>query len=378
MYALETGAPAPPTIASVNGVDSTPAVGNDPTPAIVVSGVVAGDTVRVFDGATPKAAKVVPGGRHERHVQRGPDRCRRARRHQRRSHPHCHRHRPGSNASTPSPAFVYTLDTGIVPPALVSTSPAGGSTGQAPATVSATYNERLNRALSTLSVSNGPANSVAGTITSSADAKTIIFTPTSTLSEAGNLYTAQAVVRDGNGNTTTSTWNFTVNTTGPAAPTITSVDARTTSPAAGTDGTPTIVGSGVEAGHTVRILDGATKRGTKVVTDGSGVSAVVLNVTVTQPTAAESFLCNRRPFQASPCSSIRRAGPTGALKPFRRRPPWPPRGLGSRPPAHRQWCSTSPSPSRLRVATPSTSRLRPGVRPYRAARVTVRKVSVAT
>ena len=268
-YTLETGAPAAPTISSVHGVDSTPAVGNDPTPTIVVSGVVAGDTVGLFDGATLKATKPVPAAATSVTFNAGPtdadvllatdgDHTLTATTTD-----------PQGNASTASAAFVYTLDTGIASPALASTSPASGSNGPPPATVSATYNERLDRARSTLSVTNGPGNSVAGTVTFSADAKTIIFTPASTLSEAGNLYTAQAVVRDGNGNTTTSTWSFTVDTTGPAAPTITSVDARTTSPAAGTDPSPTIVVSGVEAGHTVRILDGATVRGTTVVPTGA-------------------------------------------------------------------------------------------------------------
>lgn len=269
VYTLETGAPATPTIASVDGVNSTPAVGNDPTPAVVVSGVVAGDTVRVFDGATLKATKVVPAattsvtfnaGLGDADVLLATDG----------DHTLTATSTdPQGNASASSAAFIYALDTGIASPALVSTSPASGSTGQPPATVTATYTERLDRALSTVSLTNGPGNAVAGTVTFSADAKTIVFTPTSALNEAGNVYTAQAVVLDGNGNTTTSTWSFTVDTTGPAAPTITSVDARTTSPAAGTDPTPTIVVSGVEAGHTVRMLDGATVRGTKVVAVGA-------------------------------------------------------------------------------------------------------------
>ena len=34
--------------------------GNDPTPPIVVSGVMAGDTVRILDGSTVRATKTVP------------------------------------------------------------------------------------------------------------------------------------------------------------------------------------------------------------------------------------------------------------------------------------------------------------------------------
>ncbi|MCA1683621.1 MAG: hypothetical protein LC708_00600, partial [Actinobacteria bacterium] len=267
-YTLDTGAPAAPTIASVDGVTSTPAVGNDPTPVIVVSGVVAGDTVRVFDGATLKATQVVPAdatsvtfnqplpadvvfttdGDHSL-TATSTD--------------------PNTNVSAASSAFVYTLDTGVIAPTLVSTSPVASSTVQPPATVTATYSERLDSRQSTLSVKNGAGNSPAGTVSFSADAKTIIFTPSAALTEAGNVYTATAAVRDGNGNLTTSTWTFSVDSTRPAAPTITSVDGKTTSPAVGTDPSPTIVVSGVVAGDTVRIVEGTTVRGTKVVPTGA-------------------------------------------------------------------------------------------------------------
>lgn len=285
VYTLETGAPASPVIASVDGASSTPAVGNDATPTIVVSGVVAGDTVRVFDGATLKATKIVAAAATSVTFNANPfapdvllatdgDHSLTATSTD-----------PQGNTSPISATFVYTLDTGITPPGLVSTSPVSGSTGPPPATVSATYTERLDPALSTLSVTNGPENSVAGTVTFSVDLKTIIFTPASTLTEAGNVYTAHAVVRDGNGNTTTSTWSFTVDTTAPAAPTITSVDVRTTSPAAGTDPSPAIVVSGVAAGDTVRILDGDVVRGTKVVP--TGATSVTFN---TSPADTEVVL----------------------------------------------------------------------------------------
>jgi hypothetical protein len=311
VYTLETGAPAPPTIASVDGVVSTPAVGNDPTPVIMVSGVIAGDTVRVFDGATLKATKVVPAAATSVSFNVGPadadvllatdgDHSLTA-----------ISTDPQGNASTASDSFVYTLDTGIAPPALVSTFPASGSTGQPPATVSATYTERLDRGLSTLSVTNGPGNSIAGTVAFSADAKTITFTPSSTLSEAGSGYTAQAVVRDGNGNTTTSTWSFTVDSTGPAAPTITSVDARTNSPAAGTDASPTIVVSGVEAGHTVRILDGATVRGTKIV--AVGATSVTFN---TSPADTEVVLPDDGSHSLTATATDASGNPSAASPPF--------------------------------------------------------------
>lgn len=269
VYDLDTGSPTPPTITSVNGVDATPAVGNDLTPAIVVSEVEAGDVVQVFEGSSLRAARTVPAGGSTVTFNQGPldvevvlagdgDHTLTATSTD-----------PQGNGSGTSPSFVYTLDTGTTAPALASTSPAGSSTGKPPATVSAAYGERLDRVRSSLSLTNGPGNSVAGTVGFSADAMTITFTPSSTLTEGGNVYSARAVVRDGNGNATTSTWTFSVDTTGPAAPTLTSVDGQTTSPAAGTDASPAIVVSGVEAGHTVRIRDDGAVVGTKVVPGGA-------------------------------------------------------------------------------------------------------------
>ncbi|MBW3576111.1 MAG: thrombospondin type 3 repeat-containing protein, partial [Actinobacteria bacterium] len=53
---------AAPTIASVEGDGTSPAVGDDPTPTIVVSDVAAGDTLVIRDGPTPVGSKVVPPG----------------------------------------------------------------------------------------------------------------------------------------------------------------------------------------------------------------------------------------------------------------------------------------------------------------------------
>jgi hypothetical protein len=60
--ASQAFAPPTPTIDSVEGHRRGPAVGDDATPAIVVSGVAAGDTVVIRDGTTPLASKVVPPG----------------------------------------------------------------------------------------------------------------------------------------------------------------------------------------------------------------------------------------------------------------------------------------------------------------------------
>jgi len=268
VYTLETGAPDAPTIASVDGVALSPAVGDEVTPVIVVSGV-AGDTIRVYEGAILKATQVVPTGKSSVTFNGDPldadvlfvgdgDHTITATSTD-----------PNTNVSAASAAFIYTLDTGVIDPVLVGTSPAPTSTVQPPATVSATYNERLDRAESTLTVTNESGNPVAGTVTFSADAQTIIFTPSLSLTEAGSVYEAVAVAVDGNGNSTESTWTFSVDSTGPVAPSITSVDGETASPAAGTDPSPAIVVSGVVAGDTVRILDGSTVKGTKVVPTGA-------------------------------------------------------------------------------------------------------------
>ena len=311
VYDLDTGSPTPPAITSVNGVDTTPAVGNDLTPAIVVSEVEPGDVVRVFDGATLKATKTVPTGATTVTFNQGPldadvllagdgDHTLTATSTD-----------PLGNASGTSASFVYTLDTGLAAPTLVSTSPASSSTGQPPATVSATYNERLDRARSSLSLTNGRGNSVAGTVGFSADAKTITFTPSSTLTEGGNVYSARAVVRDGNGNATTSTWTFSVDTTGPAAPTITSVDGKTTSPAGGSDASPPIVVSGVEPGHTVRILDDGTVVGTKVV--AGGATSVTFNAAATD---TEAVLEGDGPHSLTATSTDPHGNPSAASPAF--------------------------------------------------------------
>ena len=60
VYSLDTTAPAAPAITSVEGDTTSPAVGNDATPTIVVSGVVAGDTVTILDGGEVVGTMVVP------------------------------------------------------------------------------------------------------------------------------------------------------------------------------------------------------------------------------------------------------------------------------------------------------------------------------
>ncbi|MDP9070245.1 MAG: Ig-like domain-containing protein, partial [Actinomycetota bacterium] len=268
VYTLDTTAPATPTIASVSGDTTSPAAGNDPTPTIVVSGVTAGDTVKILEGTTVLGSKQVePGattvtfnaaaGDTEVNLTSDGDHSLTA-----------VAADPVGNASAASAPFVYRLDTGNAGPTLVSTSPGSDAQVQPPATVSATYDEPLDPTKSVLSLRNKAGNLVSGSSAISADGKTITFTPASALSEAGSPYTATAVVKDVNANETTSRWSFTIDTTAPVAPAITNVEGDSTSPAAGTDTTPTILVSDVSAGDTVRVLEGDTVLGSKVVPAG--------------------------------------------------------------------------------------------------------------
>ena len=269
VYILDTAAPAAPAITSVEGDATSPAAGNDATPTIVVSGVVAGDTVTISEGGTVLGTKVVPTGATtvtfnaaetdtEINLTADGDHTLSATATD-----------PVGNVSPASAGFVYHLDTGTVGPTLVSTSPDDSSVVTPPATVSATYDEPLDPASSTITVHNQVGNAVAGTTSFSADARTIIFTPTASFTEAGSAYTVTAEVADANANTTTNIWTFTVDTTAPGTPGIDSVNGDDTSPAAGNDPTPAIVVSGVVEGDTVTISEGGTVLGTKVVATGA-------------------------------------------------------------------------------------------------------------
>ncbi len=160
-------------------------------------------------------------------------------------------------------------------PTLVSTTPAAGSTVQPPATVRARYDVAL-APTSTITVKDKNGDAIAGTQSFASDDalpgnETIVFTPTSPLTQAGSPYTATATVRDAatNSGPTVTNWTFSVDTTAPAAPVIASVEGDTTSPGTGNDATPTIVVSGVTAGDTVTIKEGDTVLGSKVVPGGA-------------------------------------------------------------------------------------------------------------
>ncbi len=171
-----TATTAAPTLTSVDGQTTSPAAGSDATPAIVVSGVEGGHTVRILDDGAVVGTKIVPGG-----------------------------------------------------------------------ATSVTFNAAA--------------------------------TDTEVLLEGHGSHPLTATATDpaGNPSAASAAFDYTLTTTFPAPdpPTITTVDGRSTSPAAGTDPTPTIVVSGVQAGHTVSVLDATVVRGTKVVP--SGATSVTFN-----------------------------------------------------------------------------------------------------
>jgi len=285
VYTLDSGPPAAPAIESVEGDTATPGAGADTTPTIVVNGLTAGDTVRVYDGDVEKGNKVVPpaattvtfnaaendidvtlaGTGNHSLTAKAEDTV--------------------GNLSAASAAFVYALDTTGAPPQVVSTAPAANSAGPPPATVSATYTEALDTAQSTIGLKNKNGNSVAGTVTFTGDDKTIVFTPVTTLTDAGSPYTATATVKDLEGNLAPATvWSFTVDGTPPAVPVIASVHNDTTTPATGNDTTPAIRITGLTAGDTVKVFDGATEKASKVVPTGQ------TEVTFNTGSAAEATL----------------------------------------------------------------------------------------
>ena len=272
VYALDATPPAAPSIDSVSGDTTSPATGSDATPAIVVSGVVAGDTVAISEGRAVLGSKVVPVGAGTVTFNAGETDVEVNLVGDREHTLSATATDPVGNTSAASAAFRYVLDTGEPGADLVSRSP-DGSSSQTPASVSATYNQALDTATSTLTVRNRSGNGVAGTTSFSDENRTITFTPSSPFTEAGSPYAVTAQVRDASGNVTTNTWSFAVDTTAPSAPTIASVAGDTTSPAAGKDATPAIVVSGVVAGDTVAISEGSTVLASKVVPAGADTVA---------------------------------------------------------------------------------------------------------
>lgn len=147
-----------------------------------------------------------------------------------------------------------------------STSPANGASVQSAPTVSATYDQALYVS-STLVVTDADDAVLMGATSFSLDLLTIVFTPALPLSEGP--YTATATVRNISNEETVTVWTFSIDTTAPAVPTISSVDADNATPATGNDSSPTIVVTDIVPGDTVRIFDGSTQVGSVLVPTGA-------------------------------------------------------------------------------------------------------------
>ncbi|HET7312663.1 MAG TPA: Ig-like domain-containing protein [Mycobacteriales bacterium] len=170
------------------------------------------------------------------------------------------------DTGTSSGSFDFTVDT--TAPAPSTLSPASASRVQSPATVVATYAEKLDHAASTLVVKNSLDHTVSGTavVTDSGTQSTTTWTPQLALTEG--VYTATASATDLAGNTNTTSWQFTVDNTPPAAPTNLSLPAAVNS---------TNVSSFVVSGDADDSTPGSASTVVVTATDGAN--------TVTFPTA---------------------------------------------------------------------------------------------
>ncbi|MGQ0434863.1 MAG: FG-GAP-like repeat-containing protein, partial [Microthrixaceae bacterium] len=109
-----------------------------------------------------------------------------------------------------------------------STTPADGSTVQPPVDVRVVHDVALDTTASTITVANKNLNLVAGEVTFSTTDfvnDTIVFTPSSTLGQLGSSYSVSVHAEDLVGTDEVDTaFVFSVDTTSPVAPTITSVE----------------------------------------------------------------------------------------------------------------------------------------------------------
>jgi hypothetical protein len=104
--------------------------------------------------------------------------------------------------------------------ALVSTSPADGVTVSAVPTVTGTYNEPVDPAHTTLVVRDSSDTSIGGATTFSGDGKTVVFTPSVPLSQAGSPYTATYDAKDAVGDHVVGTSTWTLDSSAPGTPSV--------------------------------------------------------------------------------------------------------------------------------------------------------------
>lgn len=145
---------------------------------------------------------------------------------------------------------------------VVSFTPAHGSTVKPPTTVTVVFNEPVDPAQTTLTVADASTSTLAGATTFSNGNKTVVFTPTDTLSDAGSPYTAAVSAKDADGTDSLVGGSvFTVDGTAPAAPSV------TMPPAVNAASDDSVAVSGVaEPGSTVSISVDDTTIGSPVTT----------------------------------------------------------------------------------------------------------------
>ena len=176
---------------------------------------------------------------------------------------------PAGNSSAASPSATTIKDT-ISPLVVQATTPTDGESVKTAPTLSATYNQQLNLAQSTVTLKDS-LGAVLGhtTPTLSADKKTISVSPTNNPLAEGSGYQAIFAVKDLSTNdNTTTTVNFVVDRTAPAAPAVSSVADIS----GASVGAVPVTGTTTEPGGTVTVT----------LTDGTH------NATATTPVAGDS------------------------------------------------------------------------------------------
>nr|WP_280176356.1 Ig-like domain-containing protein [Methylorubrum populi] len=248
-FGIDASAPNAPVVTAGGGVTS------DTTPAIIGTGE-PGATVTLLNGSSPIGTAVVDAdgtftvspttplasGSYDLAVQLTD---------------------AAGNAGAPSAAIGVVIDTGVPnAPTLAPLDPTNDTTPTITGTAEAG---------TTVTISNG--TNVLGSVVVGPDGS-FSFTPTAPLPEGTATLTATAQDAAGNVSAPSATALVTIDTTAPAAPTVTPFPGTTT------DTTPTVTGTG-EPGSTVTLLEGTTPLGTAIVRpDGT------FAVTPTDPFAA--------------------------------------------------------------------------------------------
>lgn len=123
------------------------------------------------------------------------------------------------NRSLPGTSAASAKDTTAL--ARIATSPADAASVQPPATVSATFNEPLSTADTTIAVRDKTETLLAGATSFTNGNRTVVFTPVDTLSDAASPYTVTVVAKDADTtDPSETTFTFVVDTVAPAAPTV--------------------------------------------------------------------------------------------------------------------------------------------------------------